>query len=448
MHVAAQSIGVLADDHGALRVRLQTHESVHDVHTRAFEGFGPCDVHGFVESRLQLDQHGDLHTTFGSPDEVSRDRAVATRAVQGHLDALHSGIVSGLRQELFDRTRETLVGMVDEERSLTNHRKDRPLVGLGGGEATGRDRNPRIVLQIGSIDGVYLPQTSQIERPAHPRDVVAMQFEFVEQQVDHGGRRTLFDFEAYGPTETAATQLGFDCSQQIVGIFVLERQVGVASDAKGDRVGDFHTGEQRTDVRLDDHVDGNEAFATGQREQARKHRWHFHAGEALVAGLRIAHHHCETESQIRHVRERVSRVDRERCENREDSLVVVIARDSLLGFGEIGPCTDRDAVRTEGRLDVFEEDRLLTGRQLSHTQHHTVELTRWRESVGQRNRHTRRLLIAHGGHPDLEELVEVGREDGEELGPLEQRHTRFGGHAQNALVEVEPAQFAVDEAIR
>jgi len=157
-------------------------------------------------------------------------------------------------------------------------------------------------------------------------------------------------------------------------------------------------------VRLDDHVDGNEAFATGQREQARKHRWYFHAGEALVTGLRIAHHHRETESQIRHVRERVSRVDRERCENREDSLVVVIARECLLGFGEIGPRTDRDAMRTQGRLDVFEEDRLLTRRQLGHTQHHTVELTRWGESVGQRNRHARRLLIAHGGHPNLKEL--------------------------------------------
>ena len=49
-----------------------------------------------------------------------------------------------------------------------------------------------------------------------------------------------------------------------------------------------------------------------------------------------------------------------------------------------------------------------------------------------------------GGDADLEELVEVGRGDGAELGPLEQRDAGLLGQPQHPAVEVEPAQLTVD----
>jgi hypothetical protein len=55
-------------------------------------------------------------------------------------------------------------------------------------------------------------------------------------------------------------------------------------------------------------------------------------------------------------------------------------------------------------------------------------------------------LVLEGRHTHLEELVEVGREDRAELGPLEQRDARFGDQGEDAGVELEPAQLAVDEA--
>src|SRR5262249_18050708 len=48
---------------------------------------------------------------------------------------------------------------------------------------------------------------------------------------------------------------------------------------------------------------------------------------------------------------------------------------------------------------------------------------------------------------DLEELVQVGRRDGAELGPLEQRDAALAGQLQHPVVEVEPAQLAVDEPV-
>src|SRR3546814_15759486 len=48
--------------------------------------------------------------------------------------------------------------------------------------------------------------------------------------------------------------------------------------------------------------------------------------------------------------------------------------------------------------------------------------------------------------PHLEELVEVLAEDGEELGPLEQRHLGVLGQRQDPGVEVEPGELAVQVA--
>ena len=52
-------------------------------------------------------------------------------------------------------------------------------------------------------------------------------------------------------------------------------------------------------------------------------------------------------------------------------------------------------------------------------------------------------LLAQAGHPDLEELVEVAREDGQELHPFEQRIALVARLVEDAGVELEPGQLAV-----
>ena len=53
-------------------------------------------------------------------------------------------------------------------------------------------------------------------------------------------------------------------------------------------------------------------------------------------------------------------------------------------------------------------------------------------------------LVVHAGDADHEELVEVGDEDGEELHPLHQRQRLVAGELEDAVVELEPGQLAVD----
>ena len=56
-------------------------------------------------------------------------------------------------------------------------------------------------------------------------------------------------------------------------------------------------------------------------------------------------------------------------------------------------------------------------------------------------------LVLQRGDADLEELVEVRRGDRAELGALEQGDAGLGGEVEYALVERDPAQLTVDEAI-
>jgi len=51
------------------------------------------------------------------------------------------------------------------------------------------------------------------------------------------------------------------------------------------------------------------------------------------------------------------------------------------------------------------------------------------------------------GHPHHVELVQIGREDRQELGPFQQRLVDVLGEGEHPLVEVEPAQFPVVEAV-
>ncbi len=100
--VPTEPVAVVTNDEHDLGVRLQTDHAVDDVHAGAFELPRPLDVGRLVEARLQLDEHGHLHAAFGGADQAADDGAVATGAVQGHLDRLHPGVVGSLADERLD----------------------------------------------------------------------------------------------------------------------------------------------------------------------------------------------------------------------------------------------------------------------------------------------------------------------------------------------------------
>ena len=72
------------------------------------------------------------------------------------------------------------------------------------------------------------------------------------------------------------------------------------------------------------------------------------------------------------------------------------------------------------------------------------ERLRGAPSVGRELRVARLDLLLEAGDADLEELVEVDREDRQEADPLEERVALVARLVQDACIEVEPGELAID----
>ncbi len=178
-------------------------------------------------------------------------------------------------------------------------------------------------------------------------------------------------------------------------------------------------------------------------EQPRQDLRDLDPGEAALAGLRIAQSDRDRQAERRDVRERMAGIDRERRQDREDLVEealperVVVLRDGRRSRRARCPrrrapggSTRRSRTWSAGEL----EDALPGG----------GELLLGRPAVGRPGDLAGLDLLAQAGDADLEELVEVAGEDGQELDPLEQRVAFVARLVQDPGVEVEPGQLAVE----
>ena len=76
-----------------------------------------------------------------------------------------------------------------------------------------------------------------------------------------------------------------------------------------------------------------------------------------------------------------------------------------------------------------------------------AQLLARRQSVGRAHRQAHLVAAFEARDPHHVELVEIRREDRQELGALQQRQRRVGGQRQHPGVEVQPAQFPVEVAV-
>ena len=138
------------------------------------------------------------------------------------------------------------------------------------------------------------------------------------------------------------------------------------------------------------------------------------------------------------------RIDGDRRQHGEDVLTEVIVERDAIRLGQLLGADQRDAHVAEPRAHRLVPDAVVLGDQLVRALADGLELLLRRHAV---RRHfldlTEHLRLQARG-PHHEELVEVAREDAEELQPLVQRHVRVRGLAQHARVELQPGQLAID----
>ena len=181
------------------------------------------------------------------------------------------------------------------------------------------------------------------------------------RSAEHAGR----DLEAHRPPEAAPAQLELDRGQQVVGLVLLERQVGVPGhpERRGARRSPCRgTASSRWAAMTCS--SGHEPLAVGQDHEARQQRRDLHPGDPLAPrSIGSPTRTSQVERQVRDVREGVARVDGQRREHREDlpverprsrwrrsassSVRPVRHRDPGVGQGRAPPARGRSA--TGGR---------------------------------------------------------------------------------------------------
>ena len=141
------------------------------------------------------------------------------------------------------------------------------------------------------------------------------------------------------------------------------------------------------------------------------------------------------------------RVDCQRHQHREDAGREDLVEGVPIDLPEIGPGFDVDAGVVEFRLDELAEGESVASLQLMGTVlDHGKHFGRRRPDVGG-NGKTGEDAALEPCDAHHEELVEIAREDREEVSPLEEREFRIFGEFEHPGVEGQPAQLAVQVAI-
>jgi len=445
--VAAQLVAVVANDHRELAVGLEPDEPVDDVAAGLLELAGPVDVGLLVEPGLDLDDREHLLALLRRGHEGVDDGGVATGAVEGLLDREDLRVGRGLLQEPLDARGERVVRVVQQHvvvaHGLEHVGRGR---GVDVGELAARARQERRELEVVAGEAVDGPERREVEQARDAHDLLAADPELADQQVEHVRVDRLRDLQAHRRPEAAAHELALERLQEVLCVVLLDLEVLVARDAERVVLQHLHAGEELAEVRGDDVLERHEPLGPDDHEPLEDRR-HLHAGEELGARRGVPHDDREVEGEARDVRERVGRVDRQRREDREHLVLEERGELVALGLGCLVPAQDLDALGSQRRLDLVVEQRRLALHQLGALGVDALEDLARHRAAGRAYGDPRRDAPLEAGDAHHEELVEVAREDGEELGALEEREVRVLGQLEHALVEREPRQLAVEEAV-
>jgi hypothetical protein len=294
-----------------------------------------------------------------------------------------------------------------------------------------------------AVEVVQLREVRQVEHPLDVDDLgLVVDLHLVDQEGAHVRVHPGGHLEADDLAEAPLTQLLLDRTQQVVCL-VRDGEVGVARDPERSVGADLHSREQPVEPARDDVLE-RDADPVGDLDEARQHLLrHLHAREQLGVALRVAEPDAEAQREVRDVGERPPRSDCQRCQDGEDLLFedAVYRGALLLRAGR--DVDDPDLVLGQPwAYDVLPLVRMAPHQRQRGLGQADDRLKR-REAVGLARVDPRVDLVVQAGDADHRELVEVRREDREELRPLEQRRALVLGQLEHALVEVEPRQLAV-----
>ena len=156
-------------------------------------------------------------------------------------------------------------------------------------------------------------------------------------------------------SEASLAQLELDLLEQVVGL-VRHVEVGVAGDAEDGALDDVHPWEERGQEVREHLLERHEPAGVADGDEPRQPFGHFHAREPLLARLRVAGEHRETDRERRDVGERLPGADGEWRENRIDVELVPALELLELVRREVFDPGDDDALGGERGAELLRPD--------------------------------------------------------------------------------------------
>ena len=433
-----------------LGVGLQTENAVDHLRAGFLQPLGPVDVRLFVEASQQLDDDGDLLAAARGLDQRLHQHRVDAGAVDGLLDRDHVGVLAGLADELDDRI-ERLIGMMQQDVVLPDRRQNVGLIE----KAFRRARHERRILELGPVRSVdQRRQPGEVDRPVAAIQIGFLELELLQQQAGKRRRAIGGDFQPHGKTELPLRELALERLPQILDLFLVEPKVGIARHPELRIADDATSGEKLAQVRMDDR--GKQDKAVGRRDLDRQLDHPQQLVRRLddrdggVAAERVAAGKLDDEIQalVDDLGKRVRRIEADRTQQRLDLAPEIVGDPGPLrgiAFGLTqqpypgrGHC--RQQLIVERAVDVRDQHVRL----FAQTRRQEAQLM-------QRHTGRRRLdaeLLAHPGHADLEEFIQIAADDAQEAQTFEQRDGCILRQGEDAPVEREQRKLAMDQRRR
>ena len=313
--------------------------------------------------------------------------------------------------------------MMDQDVTVAQCRED-ALRCLALAERRVRGRHEGAVLELRPVDAVDLPQCRKVQQPRHLHHVTGIHIELAKQELEHVLGHVVGDLESHRRPEPAPGQFPFECLQQVF-VAVLDVHVGIAGDPERVLFDDLHPGEQHRKEGGDEFFQGQEPDRLVVANPLQLHEpvdvvGHLHAGEVLAAVLGGLDGHGQVQAQTADEGEGVRRVDGQWSEYREHLLVEVLRQLGAVGVGQFGPGDDVDALFGQPGPHGLEEHLGMAQGDLPGAVSDPAQLLAGREPVGRPDRQAHLVAPFQSGDAHHVELVEIGREDRQELGPFEQ----------------------------
>ncbi len=273
-----------------------------------------------------------------------------------------------------------------------------------------------------------------------------------QQVFDDRTRAIIRNLKPDRRAETPREQLPFQGQGQIVDILV-QLQIGIARYPELVATGGAHTREKLADMLVDDRREQyvmiaaagqlvGKAHHPGQGARRRHHRQRHLAAEGILAFQR----YDEVQALVDQTREGMRRIEPDRRQHRQHLLAEILLDPLRLRHAQLVALQKADILSRQRRQQVLIENPVLTlDCRVADLRNLLQDI--FGETAVRTKRTLQRQLLQQSGNPDLEEFVEIPAENQQEIQSLQQRMQRIHRLFQHAQVEIENAEFAVDEQL-